>query len=225
MDITQNIIYAFDLFGTIIFAITGAIKGVRRKLDFLGVVVFACTVGCGGGMLRDMLIGCTPVTAFTNGTYIFASALTGMVVFFCASKVIHRWNLIIYCDALGLGVFTAIGMAKGASYGIGPVGQVVCGIFSAVGGGVIRDIMSKSVPVVLTSDFYATASLLGGIVYLLLEATSIPPFVNFLVCTVVVVMLRMLAVKFHIHLPVAKVHLPPGEEKWSRLRERKKHGN
>ena len=208
MDIAQNIIYLFDLFGTIIFAITGAVKGVRCKLDFLGVIVFACTVGCGGGMLRDVLIGCTPVAAFSNGAYITVSALTGLVVFF-------------------LGVFTAIGVAKGAQYGIGPVGQLLCGVFTAVGGGVVRDIMSKSVPVVLTSDFYATASLAGGLLYLLLEKTPLPLFANFLICTVTVVALRILAVANHIHLPVANVRLPD-EDDWRLFHghsRREQHGN
>lgn len=227
MDIAQNIIYLFDLFGTIIFAITGAVKGVRCKLDFLGVIVFACTVGCGGGMLRDVLIGCTPVAAFSNGAYITVSALTGLVVFFCAPKIANRWNVIVYCDALGLGVFTAIGVAKGAQYGIGPVGQLLCGVFTAVGGGVVRDIMSKSVPVVLTSDFYATASLAGGLLYLLLEKNPLPLFANFLICTVTVVALRILAVANHIHLPVANVRLPD-EDDWRLFHghsRREQHGN
>ncbi|MFA6776590.1 MAG: trimeric intracellular cation channel family protein [Sphaerochaetaceae bacterium] len=208
MDVEQSIMYGFDLFGTMIFAITGAVKGVRCKLDVLGVVVFACTVGCGGGMLRDVLLGATPVAAFSNSAYIIICVATGLVVFFLAPRFVGRWRIILFSDAIGLGVFTALGMAKGAMYGIGPVGQLLCGVFSAVGGGVIRDVMSKSVPVVLTSDFYATASLIGGVIYLILEHYGVSLFPAFLITSFVVVAIRVVAIRYQFHLPVADTALP-----------------
>ncbi|MDT4762559.1 trimeric intracellular cation channel family protein [Sphaerochaeta sp. PS] len=208
MLMEHTVIYAFDLFGTFIFAITGAVKGVRCKLDILGVVVFACTVGCGGGMFRDMLIGATPVAALSNSSYILICVGTGLAVFFLAPKFVGRWRVILFSDALGLGVFTAIGVAKGALYGMGPIGQLLCGVFTAVGGGMVRDIMSRSVPSVLTSDFYATASLIGGIVYLLLEKSSLTLLPKFLITTLVVFVIRLVAIKFRIQLPVARTALP-----------------
>jgi len=208
MELELMIIYIFDLFGTFIFAITGAVKGVRLKLDILGVVVFAATVGCGGGMFRDMLLGATPVAAFTNSSYILICVGTGLAVFFLAPKFVGRWRVILFADSLGLGVFTALGVAKGAMYGIGPVGQLLCGVFSAVGGGVVRDIMSRSVPTVLTTDFYATASLLGGILYLLLELTSLGLFAKFMIVSVAVFIIRLVAIKYRFHLPVADTALP-----------------
>ncbi len=208
MELELTIIYLFDLFGTFIFAITGAVKGVRLKLDILGVVVFAATVGCGGGMFRDMLLGATPVAAFTNSSYILICVGTGLAVFFLAPKFVGKWRVILFADSLGLGVFTALGVAKGAMYGIGPVGQVLCGVFSAVGGGVVRDIMSRSVPTVLTTDFYATASLLGGIVYLLLEMTSLGLFGKFMIASSTVFIIRLIAIKYRFHLPVADTALP-----------------
>lgn len=208
MELELTIIYIFDLFGTLIFAITGAVKGVRCKLDILGVVVFACTVGCGGGMLRDVLIGATPVAALTNSAYILICVVTGLAVFFTAPKFVGKWRVILFADSLGLGVFTALGVAKGALYGIGPVGQLLCGVFSAVGGGVVRDIMSRSVPTVLTSDFYATASLIGGLVYLLLEMTSLDMFFKFLIASSTVFIIRLIAIKYNFRLPVADTALP-----------------
>lgn len=208
MELELTIIYIFDLFGTFIFAITGAVKGVRCKLDILGVVVFACTVGCGGGMFRDMLIGATPVAALTDSAYILTCVGTGLAVFFLAPKFVGKWRVILFADSLGLGVFTALGVAKGAMYGIGPVGQVLCGVFSAVGGGVVRDIMSRSVPSVLTSDFYATASLIGGILYLILEMTDLGIFPKFLIASSTVFVIRLIAIKYRFHLPVADTALP-----------------
>ena len=204
----MDLIYLFDLFGTCIFAITGAVKGVRCRLDILGVVVFAATVGTGGGMLRDMLIGATPVAAFTNSWYIIICVVTGLVVFFTAPKFVGRWRVILYADSLGLGVFTAIGVAKGALYGIGAVGQLLCGVFSAVGGGVVRDVLSRSVPTVLTGDFYATASLIGGVVYLLLNLTPLNTLAKFLIVTFLVFFIRVVAIKYNFHLPVASTALP-----------------
>ncbi len=208
MELELTIMYLFDLFGTFIFAITGAVKGVRCKLDILGVVVFACTVGCGGGMFRDMLIGATPVAALTNSAYILICVGTGLAVFFLAPKFVGKWRVILFADSLGLGVFTALGVAKGAMFGIGPVGQLLCGVFSAVGGGVVRDIMSRSVPAVLTSDFYATASLIGGIVYLVLEMTALGLFSKFLIVSSAVFVIRLIAIKYRFHLPVADTALP-----------------
>ncbi|SMP58796.1 Uncharacterized membrane protein YeiH [Sphaerochaeta associata] len=208
MELELTIMYIFDLFGTFIFAITGAVKGVRCKLDILGVVVFACTVGCGGGMFRDMLIGATPVAALTDSAYILTCVGTGLAVFFLAPKFVGKWRVILFADSLGLGVFTALGVAKGAMYGIGPVGQVLCGVFSAVGGGVVRDIMSRSVPTVLTSDFYATASLIGGILYLILEMTDLGIFPKFLIASSTVFIIRLIAIKYRFHLPVADTALP-----------------
>ncbi len=196
--------YLFDLFGTMIFAITGAVMGVRCKFDFLGVIVFACTVGVGGGMLRDMLLGATPVAAYTNEVYLIICICTGVIMFFISPKVVGRWRIIMFCDAIGLGVFTALGVAKGAMYGVGPVGQILSGVLSAVGGGVIRDIMARRIPAVLTSDFYATASLIGGLIYVLLELTPVSFFVRFFICLGTVITLRLLAIKFNMSLPKAR---------------------
>jgi uncharacterized membrane protein YeiH len=212
MELEQSIIYILDLLGTFIFAITGAVKGVRLKLDILGVVVFACTVGCGGGMLRDASIGATPVAAFSNSAYILICVGTGLTVFFLAPKVVGRWRVILFADSLGLGVFTALGVAKGAMFGIGPVGQLLCGVFSAVGGGVVRDVMSRSIPTVLTSDFYATASLIGGILYLALELTEIGLLSKCIIVSSVVFLIRLVAIKYNVHLPVAHTALPVDDQ-------------
>ncbi len=145
----MDLIYFFDLFGTIIFAITGAVKGVRQRLDFLGVIVFSITVGCAGGMIRDCLIGSLPAMALVDSNYHIVCLITGVVVFFIAPKVVGRWRIILFCDAIGLGVFTAIGAEKAMTLGIGPVGQVLAGVIGAVGGGVLREVFSKEVPSVL----------------------------------------------------------------------------
>lgn len=204
----QQIIYAFDLIGTIIFAITGAVRGVRLKLDFLGVIVFACTVGVGGGMMRDTIIGATPVAALQNKNYLIACIITGIVVFFTAPRFRAEWHIIRYCDALGLGVFTAIGVAKGAAFGLNSIGIILTGVFTAVGGGVIRDVLARRIPDVLTSDFYATASLLGGILFCVMDAAlDLSFFTEFLIVMVFVTLIRVAAMVFHVKLPVSGYQL------------------
>ena len=134
------LIYCFDLAGTVIFAVTGAVSAVKLRLDLLGVAVFSCTVGVGGGMLRDTIIGATPAAALQNEVYLIACILTGLVLFFISGRIARHGEIIMYCDAFGLGVFTAIGAAKGSQYDLGPVGIMLCATLSAVGGGILRDV-------------------------------------------------------------------------------------
>ena len=199
----QQIIFAFDIAGTIIFAITGAVSGVRLRLDLLGVVVFACTVGVGGGILRDTIIGAAPVAALQNETYLICCIAAGLAVFFCAKYIENHQRIILICDAIGLGVFTAIGAAKGDLYGLGTVGMILCGVLSAVGGGILRDVMSRKIPDVLTSDFYATASLIGGLAYCFLRTRVKDTFLLFCTVTLLVIGIRCIAAFFRIRLPVA----------------------
>ncbi len=200
----DNVIYIFDILGTVIFAVTGALCGVRHRLDLLGVVVFGCTVGVGGGMLRDVLIGAVPVAALTNENYLLACILTGLTVFFIARWLSNLKKIIAVCDAIGLGVFTAIGAAKGCIFELDPIGVILSGVLTAVGGGVIRDVMVRSVPVVLTSDFYATAALLGGLLYYLLaEFSSLPRFSIFIIVFAAVTGIRLAAMYLKLQLPVA----------------------
>ena len=208
---SASIIYFFDLFGTVIFAITGAVKGVRLRLDFLGVMVFAVTVGCAGGMTRDALLGITPVAAFCDSSYVILSAVTGIIVFFSAPKFVGRWRVILYCDAIGLGVFTAIGAQKADLLAIGIVGQVLSGVIGAVGGGVLRDVFSKEIPSVLKSDFYATASIIGGLVYVLCDHL-LPQHgtITFVMSAVSVAVIRIYAIRHGLKLPVARM---VGEDK------------
>lgn len=203
----DQLIFCFDIAGTVIFAITGAVSGIKLRLDMLGVVVFSCTVGVGGGMLRDTIIGATPAAALQNEVYLIACILTGLVLFFISGRIARHGEIIMYCDAFGLGVFTAIGAAKGSQYDLGPVGIMLCATLSAVGGGILRDVMSRKIPAVLVSDFYATASLIGGAVYCLLDSAGTDIFWRFSIVALLVIVIRVLAIHYHIQLPQAKENL------------------
>ena len=207
----SSIILFFDLFGTMIFAITGAVKGIRNRLDLLGVLFFAITVGCGGGMIRDALIGSTPVAAFNDYRYFLICVITGLLCFILSPVAIGRWAIIVYCDAIGLGVFTALGVAKAAELGVSVVGQIMSGMFTAVGGGILRDVFSKEIPMVFTSDFYATASIFGALMYVILNNfTPLGGNALLFITAVFTSGLRIVAYRYHFKLPVARMH---GEEK------------
>lgn len=201
---TGQVVHIFDLFGTAVFAVTGALCGVHHRLDLLGVVVFGCTVGVGGGILRDTIIGAVPVAALKDINYLLICIISSLLVFFVARYLSNLHKIIAVCDAVGLGVFTAIGAAKGYAYELNSIGVILCGVLTSVGGGILRDVMSKSIPVVLTSDFYATASLLGGGVFCLLKNfTELADFTVFIIVFAFVTSIRLAAMHFHLHLPIA----------------------
>jgi len=197
------VILLLDLFGTAVFAATGAVKGFRRRLDVFGVTVLACCVGVGGGMIRDAILGATPVAALQNGTYLAVCVAIGLIIFRTAKYWMHLRNLIQFGDAVGLGVFTAIGAAKAIQYNVGYVGVVLCGVFTAIGGGMIRDILTGEIPTVLKSDFYATAALMGGSLYFALYQLEMNWFLNFLITFAFVTLVRILAMHYHLKLPRA----------------------
>ncbi len=209
----SGIVYAFDIFGTAIFAITGAVKGVRNRLDLLGVIVFAITVGCGGGMLRDTLLGIFPIAVFRDNAYVLVCIAMGILVFIISPKTIGRWAIIQYLDAIGLGVFTAIGCVKAHALGLGAIGVMTSGVFGAVGGGVLRDVFCHEIPMVLTSDFYASASILGGLLFVLLISCGISGNVLMYSTAIFTIVLRILGYQFKWKLPVARM---VGEKKRDR---------
>lgn len=194
-----------DIFGTFVFAVTGAVKGVKNRLDILGVIVFAITVGCAGGMLRDVLLGATPVNFFNHPVYIIVCVIAGLLVFIISPKAIGRWSIIVYADAIGLGVFTAIGCAKAQEMGVGAIGIMISGIFTAVGGGILRDVFSKEIPMVFTSDFYASASILGSFAFLLLSRMPISHSALLWITVAITIIARIIGYKCHLKLPVARM--------------------
>ncbi|MDD4816574.1 MAG: trimeric intracellular cation channel family protein [Victivallaceae bacterium] len=199
----DQLITIFDLFGTAVFAVTGAVRGVKAKFDLLGVVVLSCAVGVGGGMMRDAIIGATPAAALTSESYLILCIAAGVTVFFMSGKIMDSRHIITVCDAVGLGVFTVLGAAKGVNYDLAPVGVVLTGTLTAVGGGMLRDVLVGTVPEVLRRDFYATASLIGGVVYLFLIDTGLPHYANFLIVSFLVTAIRLTAFHYKIQLPRA----------------------
>jgi len=211
-------IHVLDLIGTFAFAISGAFRAVKHELDVLGVMVLAVSTGVGGGMIRDLLLGHAPPAALQNEMYLLICVCGALVVFLAAPKIAVRWDFVMLADAVGLGVFTAIGAAQAESSGAGIFTVMIMAAITACGGGVIRDLLVRKIPAILTSDFYATASLIGGACFLVLRPLGWTPDARLSVALTVTLCLRLIAMRYGISLPRVK-RLPASPSQLTELRK------
>jgi uncharacterized membrane protein YeiH len=151
-----------DLAGIFVFAITGGLVAVRKRLDVFGVLVLAGTTGLGGGFLRDVLIDATPPAALADWRYLIVPVAAGLVTFVFHPAVGRLERVINVFDAAGLGLFCVTGALKALDYGLGPVPAALMGMVTGIGGGMARDLLAGRVPVVFSSELYATPALLGA---------------------------------------------------------------
>lgn len=190
-----------DLFGTFIFAITGAFRAVKHELDILGVLVLSTFTGVGGGILRDMMLGVNPPFALQNEHYLLICIAAGLIVFFAAPKIAEGWPMVRIGDAIGLGVFAVLGAWRGVNAGLGPVGTILISTVTAVGGGVIRDLLVVEIPAVIRTDFYATAAAMGGGLFYILFKLELPLLMCALCALGVTTGTRIIAMLFKFNLP------------------------
>ncbi|KAF0185572.1 MAG: hypothetical protein FD164_137 [Nitrospirae bacterium] len=212
------LIHVLDLVGTFAFAISGAFRAVKYELDLLGVIVLAVATGIGGGIIRDILLGSLPPNALHNETYLLICLVGALIVFIAAPKIAVRWDFVMLADAVGLGVFTAIGAAQAELSGAGVFTVMIMAAMTACGGGVIRDLLVKEIPAILTSDFYATAALIGGGCFVLLRPLQWSPDAR-LACAIIVTLgLRLIAMRYGISLPKVK-RLPASPSELTQIRK------
>ena len=153
---------ALQLAGIVAFAISGALVGVRRRLDVLGIVVVGSCTGIGGGILRDMLLGVHPPVAFTHWPNTVVAVIASLAVFFIHPGITRIRHFEVVFDAFGLGLFSANGAANALASGQTVLTAILVGMITAIGGGVIRDVLVNTVPGVLTRELYAVSALLGA---------------------------------------------------------------
>jgi uncharacterized membrane protein YeiH len=155
---------ALDLAGTFVFALSGALTGVKRRLDIFGVLVLSFVAGNAGGIIRDVVIGAVPPLAINDWRYVAVSMLAGIVTFFRYSDVDRLHTPVLMCDAVGLALFAVEGTDKALAFHLGPAAAVMLGMLTGIGGGMARDILVTEIPAVLRADFYAVAALVGAMV-------------------------------------------------------------
>lgn len=195
-----NYIYILDLIGTVVFAITGALAAKEHKMDVFGMFILAFVTGVGGGTLRDMMIGSTPVFWMKNPFYILMIVL-GVILPIVFKKMSEWKKSILFFDAIGLGVFTVIGVEKGIDFGLHPVIAVALGAVTGCFGGLIRDILRNQIPAVLHKEIYATASLTGGIMFFVLNYLGFHSDLVAVLTAFIVFIIRVLALKYRWELP------------------------
>ena len=191
-----------DLFGTFVFAISGALVGSRKQMDLLGMFVLASATAIGGGTLRSILIGDYPVPFLKDWSYLLIIAVATVSVFFMKTIYEKMEKPIVIFDALGLGVFVGLGIAISLDKGLTSWAALIMGIISGSFGGVIRDVLGNEIPLIFQREIYATACLIGGLVFLLLKYfLNIPEDLNIALSGLIVFIVRMISVKLDLSLP------------------------
>jgi uncharacterized membrane protein YeiH len=196
-----------DLMGVSVFAVEGAMAGIRAQLDVLGLLVVSFATALGGGMIRDVLIGAIPPNSVRDWRYPATAFAGGGAVFFFYQIIQHiPPQLMITLDAVGLSLCAIAGAGKAIEFGINPMLAVLMGAVTGVGGGTIRDILLNKVPGVLNSDVYAAAALAGAFVVVVGLKFQLPRWLVMTSGAVVCFLLRMVAVWQHWNLPKVMVH-------------------
>lgn len=192
----MNWIDFLSLVGTLVFAISGVLTALENKLDLVGSIIIGTVTALGGGTLRDILIGQTPVGWMQNLNYVLI-IIIALCVTYLFKKYISKWRKGMFLfDTIGIGLFTIVGLQKTLEVGLSPVIAVIMGVVSAVFGGVIRDVLTNIVPLIFRREVYATACVVGGVVFLALEEISTNETVNMLVSMTVVFCIRYFSVKY-----------------------------
>ena len=206
----MTLFVAFEILGTIAFAVSGAVVAISKKMDIFGVAILGMTTAVGGGILRDLILGITPPAAFQSPGYALTSIAVSMLVFLPPVRRLLHWNEKLYdtalllFDAIGLGIFTVIGVQTAyiATGELNAFLAIFVGVVTGCGGGVMRDVFAGSPPYIFVKHLYATASLLGAVACLLLWNIGQMPAM--LIGAAVTLTLRLLAAHYRWSLPKAK---------------------
>ena len=207
----DTFIFVLEIIGTVAFASSGAMIAIEKKMDIFGVNILGATTAVGGGMMRDIILGITPPTAFAKPVYVLFAILTSTLLFaitytnpeILKSRAKNKYydNVMMLCDTLGLGIFTVVGIQAAASV-VTDNNTFFCvfvGVLTGVGGGVLRDIMAGETPYILVREIYACASIAGGIVCVVCRDSMGEP-AGVILGLIVTVVIRLLAAYFRWNL-------------------------
>jgi len=199
------LLYVLDLLGVAVFATSGALAGMLAGLDLFGVLVLASITAVGGGTIRDVLLGYYPVFwVRDSGPLLTILAATAFTVVWVQHLPVPRDALLV-ADAFGLALFAISGAQVAERANCRPLVTILMGTLTGAGGGVLRDVLSAKVPLILRQDIYATAAIAGIALYLLLRAVKVSTAAAFFVGVVTVVAIRLASIAFGLHLPIVGV--------------------
>jgi len=200
----MDLIYILDILGAFAFAISGALFASDKKFDLFGVIIIAFVTAVGGGMIRDVLINAHPINWIGDLNYVWTILIAVVFTFLFKSKISPLSKTLFLFDTIGIGVFTLLGLQKGLDYNLHPFIALIMGMVSAVFGGVLRDVLTNRVPLIFEKEIYASACLAGGLTYLLINYLHLNQNIQFAISGSVIVIIRSVAVKFHLQLPKIK---------------------
>ena len=190
-----------DILGIIAFAVSGVLTALHKRMDSFGIFIIAFATAVGGGTLRDVLIGNTPVSWMLNVKYIYIIAIAVIIALIFRGRLKHLRSSLFLFDTIGLGVFTIIGIEKGLEIGLHPIICIALGTMTACFGGVIRDILSAEIPIIFRKEIYATACIIGGVIFLGLSEIGVPKNLIYISTSSVIILIRILAIKYNLSLP------------------------
>ncbi|WP_430413046.1 trimeric intracellular cation channel family protein [Kordia sp.] len=193
--------YTLDIIGTFAFAISGVLIAMQKRMDVFGIFIIAFVTAVGGGTLRDILIGKTPVGWMNDLNYVYTIAGAVVISILFRKKLNKLRTSLFLFDTIGLGVFTIIGVEIGISSNLHPIICIALGTISASFGGVIRDILCNEIPVIFRKEIYATACILGGITFFVLRYFNLKEDLIYIFTALMVISIRLIVVKFRIQLP------------------------
>jgi len=199
------ILHYLDLLGVAVFAVSGVLAARRRGLDILGVIVIAAITAIGGGTLRDLLLNRHPIFWITDAQYLTVIVASALLTFGYVRVKPPPGNALLVADALGLALFTLSGAQVAEAAQCPPIIVVLMGTMTGVAGGVLRDVITAQVPLILQRDIYATAAVAGVALYLLLQVLGLQRSRAFAGGMVVVVALRLIAIRWGLQLPIFRM--------------------
>jgi uncharacterized membrane protein YeiH len=201
----ENLPIVLDLTGTFVFALSGALAGVRRQLDLFGVLVLSFAAANSGGIIRDLMIGAVPPAAIADWHYLGVSLFAGLITFRFSSLVVRMSHPVLVFDAAGLALFAVAGASKALAHGLDPVMAIVLGMVTGIGGGMVRDVLLAEIPLVLRAELYAVAALVAATIVVAGHLLQWPVAPVTAVALIACFSLRVMAINYGWRLPVAKI--------------------
>ncbi len=199
MEITTT--YAIETLGTVAFAISGSFAAMQRRLDPFGVLIIAFVTSIGGGTVRDLLLGDTPVAWMRDVNYCLLILVTSLLTIFFKTHIKKFKITLFLFDSLGLGLFTLVGVQKGIVFGLSPGICVALGTITGCFGGIIRDTLLNTIPLIFRKEIYATACILGGVLYFVLVRFNLEADVAKVIVIAFIFALRIIVVRYKLALP------------------------
>ena len=211
-DIVTNVISGLNFFGIVVFAISGGLVAARKEMDIFGFALIATVTGLGGGTLRDLLLGATPVFWIKEPVFLLVTVVSGCLTYGIARLVESRFRALLWADAVGLALFAITGTEAAMAAGVHPLVGVVMGVVTATFGGVIRDVLCNEYPLLLRPEIYASAALAGGVTYIALNSAPVDRWIAAVAGFAVALLIRGLAIRLSLTLPYYGKHRKGAEE-------------